>query len=381
MDKKDIKKLLERYLADECTDAERAIVEDWYNRQHSEAPHDIPAAEIEADIAAIKKELPQPSARRRFVNLRYHAAAAIVIIGIGVWIVQPRFFNKLEDAPLAVIDENDILPGGNRALLTLADGTAILLDDKPVGKIAQEGNNIVYKNADGELVYRRSDGPPSEVRANEFHRITTPRGGQCQLTLPDGSQVWLNAESAIRFSANNSGDERIVELTGEAYFEVARDANRPFKVITGKQVIEVLGTHFNVNSYPNEPVVRTTLVEGSVKVSEKSETRSVVLKPGQQASIGDQRRLTVHDVSVADAIAWKNGMFSFNDSNIESIMRQLSRWYDVEVEFEGNKPEFKLWGEVYRNVKASEALEILSFFNLNYRIETVNGVKKIVISG
>jgi ferric-dicitrate binding protein FerR (iron transport regulator) len=174
------------------------------------------------------------------------------------------------------------------------------------------------------------------------------------------------------------GAERKVELSGEAYFEVAKNLQQPFKVQTVNQVVEVLGTHFNINSYADEPSVRTTLLEGAVKVLSNKTGDAEILKPGQQSTLS-QNTLSVVNVDAEKAVAWKNGLFDFNGSDIQSVMRQFSRWYNVVVEFEGKVPDIKLWGKVYRNENASEALALLGHFNLKYRLEEKGGVEKVII--
>lgn len=377
MDKRAFKDLLKRYRANKCTGEERAYVESWYNKDINDQTI-ISEQEIEHDLQAIREQLPVP-VRRPAIAWRGYAAAAAVAIICGLFYYVRNVPDAKNSSPkTVVVSVNDVMPGSNKAILTLADGSEVLLGDQAVGTIAQQAGQMVYKTEDGQIVYQ-SERPQTGLSKPSFNTITTPRGGQYHVRLPDGTKVWINAASSLTYNTSNTAGERLVELKGEGYFEVAPDANRPFKVITDKQVVEVLGTHFNINSYNDEPSTKTTLLEGSVKILEKATKRTVVLKPGQQASLGSDNRLTVTRVAAGDAVAWKDGLFRFNHSDIEIVMRQMSRWYDVEVEFEGQKPAIKLWGEVYRNVNASQALEILTYFNLKYRIETKDGVKKIII--
>ncbi|HWV70602.1 MAG TPA: FecR domain-containing protein [Pseudosphingobacterium sp.] len=376
----DIKKLLERYLAGECTPEERIRVEQWYGEMDIQT-QEPSEKQIESDIADIRKRLPSKSVGPMVMWYRYAAAiAAILLVTIGVYYQ----FNRSEGLKntndiTAVSSQQDIAPGGNRAVLKLADGREITLDSSPDGEIAQEGSHAIFKNTDGELVYRLDDVSQNSNRAVVFNTMHTPRGGQYHLTLPDGTKVWMNAASTLTYAVNGSTRERLVKLEGEAYFEVAKDPEHPFRVESKGQVVEVLGTHFNINSYPDESTVTTTLIEGSVKVAETAKRKSVILRPGQLAALDKYSHLSVKQADVSDAVAWKNGKFSFKHSDIGMVMRQLSRWYNVDVVFKGKKPNVNLSGEVYRNTNASKVLEILSFYNLDCRIETVGGVKQIII--
>ncbi|MGO3806967.1 MAG: FecR family protein [Sphingobacterium sp.] len=377
MEKRALKDLLKRYRENKCTEEERAYIESWYNNDIKDEIT-ISEQEIEHDIQAIREQLPVPVRRPAIAWRGYAAAAAVAIIcGLFIYIRNVPDAKNLSSKSV-VVTASDVMPGSNKATLTLADGSEVLLDDQAVGTIAQQAEQMVYKTEDGQIVYQSGE-QQTDLSKPSFNTITTPRGGQYHVTLPDGTKVWINAASSLRYNTSNVAGERLVELKGEGYFEVAPDADRPFKVITDNQVVEVLGTHFNINSYNDEPSTKTTLLEGSVKILEKKTKRTAVLKPGQQASLGKNNKLMVKNVAAGDAVAWKDGLFRFNHSDIEIVMRQMSRWYDVEVEFEGEEPAIKLWGEVYRNVNASQALEILTYFNLKYRIETKDGVKKIII--
>lgn len=265
--------------------------------------------------------------------------------------------------------ENDIAPGGDKAILTLADGSKIVLDETNNGTIAQQGGAEVVKTADGQLAYTVNDEKAKEVL---YNTVSTPRGGQYRLVLPDGSKVWLNAQSSIRFPNVFVGNERKVEITGEVYFEVTKLKSKRFVVgvfssLTEevKSVIEVLGTHFNVNSYSDEPAIKTTLLEGKVSVSSKvatasSGTRNALLAPGQQSQMNAQGEMKVsRDVDVEEVMAWKEGKFIFKDNDIRSVMRQLEKWYDIEVEFKGTITKEEFVGSISRNVNISQILNML----------------------
>jgi ferric-dicitrate binding protein FerR (iron transport regulator) len=285
---------------------------------------------------------------------------------------------RLEKSPTvtALTTQPDILPGSNRAMLTLSDGSTIVLDEATNGSLASQGNIKVIKLTDGQLSYQSrgaDENSPATDAGNLYNTITTPKGGQYQVVLPDSSVVWLNAASSLRFPVSFAHvARRTVELTGEAYFEIAKNTSAPFTVKHSGTEIQVLGTSFNVNAYADEDAIRTTLLEGSVKVVQQQS--AVVLKPGQQASVIHGNDNTVNPVirvqrtDTEDAVAWKNGLFVFNNADIQSIMRQISRWYDVEIRFEGKLPVDKFIGEVPRNSKVSEVLKIIELNNIHFNI-------------
>jgi len=261
--------------------------------------------------------------------------------------------------------QNDVSPGANKAMLTLADGSTISLDDAGNGALIQQGNTKLLK-FDGKLTYK-----PQENRSQNilFNTITTPRGGQYQIALPDGTQVWLNAASSIRFPTVFSGAERKVELTGEAYFEVAKNANMPFRVTVRDAEVMVLGTHFNIMAYDEEEVLKTTLLEGSVQFS--SSGKNAVLKPGQQSQLKPDGNFGVTgNVNLDEVIAWKNGMFNFAGADIRTVMRQLSRWYDVEIIYEEKLLAELFHADIPRNTNLSETLKALELTGkVHFRIE------------
>jgi transmembrane sensor len=296
------------------------------------------------------------------------AAALMIFLGFGAYVLINK--KKPSDPKKNIAKSrpaHDVLPGGNRALLTLANGKTIYLDNAQNGVLAKEGNTQINKTRDGQLVYEGGkDG--SANGAVPMNTITTPRGGQYQLVLNDGSKVWLNSASSLSFPAVFTGKTREVEITGEAYFEVAKNAAMPFRVKTNHTVIEVLGTHFNTMAYNDEAVMKTTLLEGSVKISNNNYTS--VLKPGQQASLNQNGEIhVVNDADANDSVAWKDGLFQFTDASIQSIMRQAARWYDVEVSYEGQIPVREFTGRISRNVKASELLGMLKYAGVNFKIE------------
>jgi transmembrane sensor len=293
--------------------------------------------------------------KRRNLSMRYLSAAAAVLLALGSGIL---FNSKSRITTQKVVKNNKaeiiILPGSNKAVLTLSDGSHIDLDDSKKGLLCKQGNVKVGKLGNGKLVYQPLGSTDKVVI---YNTITTPRGGQYQVVLSDGTKVWLNAASALKFPATFTGKARRVELNGEAYFEVAKNKNMPFKVILNKMAIEVLGTHFNVNAYADENEVKTTLLEGAVKLS--SGNAVSLLKPGQQAVFGNKNLFNIGEVDVQEAIAWKNGYFIFDNDNIEGIMRKVSRWYDVEVDYTGKIDEGAYGGTISRFKSVSGVLKSL----------------------
>jgi transmembrane sensor len=310
---------------------------------------------------------------------RFAAAAAVIIIaGAGFWFSGNEKMNtESATRPLA---QKEVPPGKDGAILTLADGTTVVLDSMGNGMVARErGSMVVLEN--GRITYY------SEPSGNEilYNTMTTPRGRQFNVILPDGTRVWLNAASSLRYPTVFNGHERKVEVKGEAYFEVAQNKEQPFKVVVGETTtVEVLGTHFNVNAYEDEPGVNTTLLEGSVKVISKINTdqqeEAVVLKPGQQAQqilSENGQKLRVKQVDLDEVVAWKEGAFSFNDADLKAVMRQLSRWYNVEVEYAGEIQEKnKFTGKMGRSLSLADVLAEMKDYEVKFRIE---GGNKIVV--
>lgn len=310
--------------------------------------------------------------------------AALLLMLLSV----ATYFIKNQDKSIVYSQYNgELVPGGNKATLTLADGTKLSLTDAANGKVAEQAGISIRKTADGQLLYELKEITTHQETKPMllYNTISTPAGGQYQLILPDGTHVWLNAESSLRYPASFAAfRQRRVELKGEAYFEVAklkiRSGHIPFIVASRKQEVEVLGTHFNINSYENEDICATTLLEGRVKVSRPAVFEQILF-PGEQALAGQE--LQVIKVDPLTAVAWKNGLFKFENANIYTIMKQFSRWYNVEVAYEGKIPDNKFTGEVYRNMDASKALRILSYAKIKFRVETPDqpyARRKIIIT-
>lgn len=263
----------------------------------------------------------------------------------------------------------DILPGGNRALLTLSDGNTISLSDSSTGIII-DGDKIAYH--EGATVLSNT----SKDLTAEVLSLKTPYGGQYQVTLADGTRVWLNAATTLIYPSSFVGSERRVELIGEAYFEVAENAKQPFIVISQGQEVTVLGTHFNINSYPDELAIKTTLIEGAVSITSAKSKTKIILSPGQQAIL-EEKGFVKRDIDPSASIAWKNGFFQFDNADLKTVMRQITRWYDLDVEYKGQEFKEVFNGKVYRNMNLGQVLEILNFSNVKFQVE---GKKLIVYS-
>lgn len=335
---------------------------------------------IEASLKETLDKINAPG-KQQFSKLRsiyrtwWAAAAVLLMVATGSYLLWKRDAGK-EIAKSKVSQQpaqNDIAPGGNKAILTLADGTRVVLDTAGNGALTKQGSVTVIK-LDGQLAYNSDENAGNEVL---YNTITTPKGGQYQLVLADGTKVWLNAASSLRYPTSFTGPERRVEITGEAYFEVAKNKARPFKVdVEGKGEVEVLGTHFNINAYSDEPAISTTLLEGSIRFTELENKKATLIAPGQQVllSAEGQMKLNKH-ADLESVVAWKDGSFHFSSQDIVSIMRQISRWYDVEVVYKGTISIDTFTGIVSRNSNVSEVLSLMEDSGVHFKIEG----RKIVV--
>ena len=293
--------------------------------------------------------------RRMSLWIGWSAAAAVVIF----LLVRSYYFGGVNQSlPVAAgpVMKYDQAPGRKAAMLTLADGRQIALDSTGSSTIGRQGNNTVV-NLKGALAYNAT-GPAGSSPELAYNTLSTNAGNQYRLILPDGSRVWLNAESSVKFPVNFGSRERNVEITGEAYFEIAPDAGRPFMVHYRDIEVQVLGTSFNVNAYTDESVVAATLVEGAVKVVHGSDHS--VLAPGQQVQVSGKNMQVMSDVNTSEIVAWKNDEFYFRRADIRSIMRQLARWYNIKVDYEGQGVGALFYARIPRSAPLSEALKALS---------------------
>lgn len=303
---------------------------------------------------------------------RVAAAVAILFVwGTAYWFISHQNNGKIVSPVVVSSKPSTISPGGNHAVLTLADGSTVVLDSVQNGNI--QGAGVKIKKQGALLVYDASiaSGKNTSVA---YNTLATPRGGQYRLILPDGSKVWLNASSSIHFPTAFAGRNRDVELTGEAYFEVAKNKEKPFHVNVNGMQVEVLGTHFNVNAYGDEGRIETSLLEGSVKI--KSGQSSGLLKPGQQARLmKNSNQIEIQRADMNEVMAWKNGLFQFDGASITTIMSEISRWYDVDIEYAGKVPLRSFEGKISRDAQLSDVLKILELSNVKFILEG----KKLIV--
>ena len=290
------------------------------------------------------------------------AVTGIMLAAAAWWLFKPAA--SVKPLPAAAVRyKNDVPPGSNKAILTLSDGSSIALDDAKNDTLGKQGSTSIIKMQSGQVLYKAA----AAAAAVTYNTLTTPRGGQYQLTLPDGTKVWLNAASSLHFPTSFANHNRLVELTGEGYFEVAPMPGKPFLVKVNGTEIAVLGTHFNIMAYANEQAMAVTLLEGAVNVSRNGVMKK--LQPGQQARIPANNNITVTNVDISEAVAWKNGFFIFEHADITMVMRQLERWYDIEVVYEGPPPSMRFGGGMQRSLPLSRVLNILEKNQVLFKID------------
>jgi transmembrane sensor len=369
MDEEYYKQLVKRYLDDKSSDKELEVFAHLI--REGKLDHYLTAAlNAEAGISPEDDVMIHPVGKGRNIMpawLKYFTAAALLLFSAAVFYVRTR--SSGQPAIKTELVKNDVLPGGNKAILTLANGKKIVLDKAENGTIAKQGNISVDKIQDGSLIYQ-SAADQGNVTGNDYNTISTPKGGEYAVTLPDGSKVWLNAVSSVTFPTTFTGSERKVTITGEVYFEVAKDVARPFLVETKGQTVKVLGTHFNINAYADEHKIKTTLLEGSIKID--ADNGSKILRPGQQAEVTGDRIRVIDGVNTDAAVAWKNGYFIFDNTDLPSLMHQLSRWYGVNIIYSGNPGEHEFVGEIKRKTNLSNVLKILAVSGVRFKIENAN---------
>jgi transmembrane sensor len=382
----DIVMLINKHMKDELSSDEKQRLEDWANESVANRhfldeilnENELTKTILDFHNIKINKRLHQSIETRTRVEQQrgkaqrglYMAAASILLIVIvgSVYMLTTRTGTKTSAAKtLEIVTAGEIAPAGNKAILTLSNGSKISLSDAGDGLIAEDGNTAINKKQDGQLIYKSNKQQRDQSLV--YNTVSTPRGGKFQVTLPDGSKVWLNAATEIRFPVAFSDKDRRITLDGEAYLEIVTDRSRPFKVVIDKpgyrQEIEVLGTHFNVNAYLEERQINTTLLEGRIKVtsnSRKCNNLYRILQAGQRATFDS----TMNNVNVIasrnprSAIGWVNGHFSCDKTSLASLMRELSRWYDVDVRYEGADLESKsITGDIDRKMPLSKLLSKL----------------------
>lgn len=374
-------RLIEKYEAGTATPEEIAELNAWYHSfddTETAVFSDQPMESVQFG-RAIKEKINRSLRPETPVIYRrnwFRAAAVVLIVVLGAafyyWrqpLSDQQLAEKAPDAPLPI----QVVPGGNKALLTLADGSTIILDSASNGLLGTQGNIKIQKLENGLLAYEVNGKTITENDAAFYNTISTPRGGQYKVTLSDGTTVWLNAASSIRFPVVFTGAQRLVEVTGETYFEVAKNASKPFKVKTVNQEVEVLGTHFNINAYEDEATIKTTLLEGKVKVMVpgNAATQSArFLKPGQQSGISKSGQINIiNNADTEEAVAWVKGRFQFENTDLRSMLRQFARWYDVEVEYRG-PVDLYFTGQLTRNEQVTKVFKQLELTGeVHFRME------------
>jgi transmembrane sensor len=371
-------KLIIKKINDTLSPEEESIFDIWYNESAENRDYfakvqnnyqsDIENINLDEAWNAIDRKINPGKNKNHFY--KYAVAASIaLLLGTGIF-----YFTKTKEQIIQVVEKpKEITPGGNRGILTLSNGKQIVLADiSAKDTIAQEGEKAevtIKMDAKGVITYViNPDADVSKADANSFNTLSTPTGGQYNIVLADGTKVYLNTVSSIKYPTQFNGDQRIVELEGEAYFEVAKNKSKPFIVKSGDQSIEVLGTHFNVHAYNNESVIKTTLLEGSVAVTYKNQ--KAILKPGQQSNVSDSfNKIAIRKVDTEAAIAWKNGRFKFDNADLKTVMKQLERWYGIKVEYRGDVSDVRFNGGTFMNKNLSEVLKVLELSNIKFKVE------------
>lgn len=374
--------LYEKYLKGICTAEEQKLL-DTFQDNYSLNFHFLEIHDSQKDkerneriYLQLKKSIDNtPSHKLSWYKHPFTAAAALIgILSIGAYLLwsSPKI-NKHEKV---FTSNSKVNTGNNKAVLTLGDGSQLILDNATNGILTNQGQSVISKESDGKLVYNTTG--LSKNYAIEQNLITIPRGGEYQLVLPDGTKVWLNSESSLSFPVAFNGGSRKVTLSGEAYFEVAKNKNSPFSISVKGTEIKVLGTHFNVEAYNN---VSTTLVEGSVQL--KNKTESVILKPGESGLTQNDGQFKVEQADLESVTGWKNGYFVFHNKELKNIMEQVERWYDVDIEYEGDVQDKKFYGKVSRSDDLSELLKNMELTGIvHFKIQTDNKTKrkKIIVT-
>lgn len=363
MNESELLELLEKHKKGISTEEEIELLNNWYDDLDLE----LDGIKTETSDVDLKREMWEDFSTRiaafeapvRKIEWFRYVAAAVLIIAFGFLIS-----NSFKSAP-PIILTSQVKPGGNKATLILEDGTEIDLNESKNGVLANGSGYEVVKLADGKLQYKIMEAEKNA--AVSYNKIVTPNGGHYEVILPDGTKVWLNAASYLKYPSAFVGKQRKVILYGEGYFEVAKNPKMPFVVQTNKQEITVLGTHFNVNNYNQNEAIKTTLLEGSVSVKVNDEVYT--LKPNQVIETNILNKTVVDVINAEDVIAWKNGYFYFKNANTTEVMKELERWYDVKLDYTDVNFQNKISGKIFRNVNLNEALESLSYLGINLKLK------------
>jgi transmembrane sensor len=380
----DVAQLIHKYLKEEISEEELQELKDWQqqsagNRRIFQKLTDdeylLQAVtshyKIDSDQTALLKinsridaDLqPNSTVRMKPIWLRLTVAAAILVVLATSAVYILRRNHQDPEVTQSTHPTQDIVPGSNKASLKLADGRSILLDSATIGELAQQGSTQVL-NKNGQLIYTSS--PSSDNSKIIWNTLSTTKGQTYPLLLSDGSRITLNSESSIRFPVSFTGNVREVQVTGEVFFQVAHDADRPFIVTAGEMDLQVLGTTFNVNAYNDEDAVKATLVEGSIQV--KKGIQKKIIKPGQQAQILPND-IKISEVDIDKVTAWKQGYFRFKEDKLSEAMKNIARWYNVDVVYEGNAANVDVSGDIPRTANLSELIKLLAVIDVNARVE------------
>lgn len=376
--KKDLEKIINKYVAGTATAEEIKFLESYYDylKKGENVLDQSTSSEIaeleDENYQAIQAKIERSKDKRKIIPFYRYAAAAVLLIcfGIGAF----YFANQkaiVISKQVAVNKVLDVKPGIDKAILTLADGSKVVLDENTADKIIEKSGLVISKTKDGQLIYTVT-AVNNNNKTVAYNTIETAKGNQYQVHLPDGTKVWLNASSSLRYPETFVGNQRKVELRGEGYFEVAKDRAHPFIVKTVSalngisQDVQVLGTHFNINGYMDVKMIKTTLLEGSVRVS--NEKTAKTLKPGEQSQL-DANNISIINADTDDEIAWKNGLFRFNNSSLTIILNQLERWYDIKIDY-STVPNKRFNGMVPRTANLSQVLKMLELTgDISFKIE------------
>jgi transmembrane sensor len=382
MQQEEVRELVEKYLKGNVSQEEEERLLQWYWRESGiESEWELNTSQTENDLKSMIYakiiEHDEIDAEQNFKSRSNFSRLGMPLLFVAIVILSAYFYSarvqkESTDTVIASVKPNDILPGGSKAILTLADGRKIELDESENGILVNQGGIKVHKNSDGIIEYTFSKQERNTIAASDeaepvYNTIETPVGGKYQLNLADGTKVWLNSSSSLRFPIFFSEDNREVELKGEAYFEVSKDFKRKFSVRSGIQTVEVLGTQFNINAYSDEKSIKTTLFEGEIRVIDLKTNDSKLLKPGEQSNV--DQSIQIKRIDTQTEIAWKEGYFYFKKADIETVMRQLGRWYGVTARYEANLPEQHFSGAISNNLTLLEVLEILEKSNIHFSLD------------
>ncbi|MBO9727445.1 MAG: FecR domain-containing protein [Chitinophaga sp.] len=381
-----LKDLIQRYLKGKATPEEGSALHDWYDSfDDSEVSLPLEPGEdrqlleqrLLSRLQPVMEEQQAANEKQRIIvvnkNPRYRrylvAASVAAVVGVaGVIGLKLRYPSPPKNTIAVNTSPKEVPPANKKATLTLGDGSTIALDDAANGAIGKQGGASVIKNTAGQLSYQAGDAHAAVV----YNTLSVPRGGQFQVVFPDGTKVWLNSASSLRYPTAFTGTERKVLLQGQAYFEVAAKAGQPFKVQANEMDVQVLGTRFDVMAYTDEPSINATLLDGKIKVQDK------ILRPGQQAVLAlSGHQLTVKEADINKIMAWKNGLFVFNNMDLSTILREVARWYDVEIVYEAAPGKELYGGGISRNLNLSAVLHVLEENGTNHF--KTNGNKVIVL--